>query len=161
MQSYKLVILIFICKGYHFSIESIMKGVPFLSKMHPPRIISLTKHVFVFQVTVAGNVVMIFNDRTRNRRWVNTNSYAQGIDDTKQTFNLACVYFQPLNETLSIGRDAKVLFRLLFLLTYQWIYLIRSFLKCFKASSGLGFVTPSLWSMLSWISSFPKFDLLG
>ena len=60
MQSYKLVILIFVCKGYHFSIESIMKGVPFLSKMDPPRIISLTKHVFVFQVTVAGNVLMIF-----------------------------------------------------------------------------------------------------
>ena len=119
MQSYKLVILIFVCKGYHFSIESIMKGVPFLSKIDPPRIISFTKHVFVFQVTVAGNVVMIFNDRKRNRRWVNTNSYAQGIADTNETFNLACVYFQPLNETLSIGRDAMVLFRLLFLPTYQ------------------------------------------
>ena len=62
---------------------------------------------------------MIFNDRKRNRRWVNTNSYAQGIADTNETFNLACVYFQPLNETLSIGRDAMVLFRLLFLPTYQ------------------------------------------
>ena len=152
MQSSKLVILMFDCKGCHFSIESIMKGVPFLSKMDPPpRITSLTKHVFVFQVTVAGNVVMIFNDRKRNRSWVNTNSYAQGIDDKKETFNLACIYFQPLNETLSIGRDAKVLFRLLFFgpifadLPANWIYLIRSFLKCFKASSGLGFVTPSLW----------------
>ena len=119
MQSYKLVILIFVCKGYHFSIESIMNGVPFLSKIDPPRIISFTKHVFVFQVTVAGNVVMIFNDRKRNRRLVNTNWYAQGIDDTKETSNSACVYFQPLNETLFIGRDAKVLFRLLFVLTNQ------------------------------------------
>ena len=147
-----------------------MQGVPFFNRKYyergtfpvkngPPRIISLTKHVFVFQVTVAGNVVMIFNDRKRNRRWVNTNSYAQGIDDTKQTFDLACVYFQPLNETLSVGRDAKVLFRLLFLLTYQWIYLIRSFLKCFKASSGLGFVTPSLWSMLSWFTWVGQYSM--
>ena len=62
---------------------------------------------------------MIFNDRKRNRRLVNTNWYAQGIDDTKETSNSACVYFQPLNETLFIGRDAKVLFRLLFVLTNQ------------------------------------------
>lgn len=40
----------------------------------------------------------------------------QRIDDTKKKpFNLACVGFQPLNETVPIGRDVKILFRLLFL----------------------------------------------